>query len=93
MTVTFLDPEAEQGIEVEPYELFADTNGPLNLALIANSFPDGTRFMDKLADALGDLLPQATLHRYQKANVLPITDEQFTAITEDCDAVISVWGQ
>ena len=48
--------------------------------------------MDKLADVLGELLPQATLHRYQKPNVLPITDEQFTTIREDCDAAISVWG-
>ncbi len=92
MSVTFLDPEADQSIEVSSYELFADTGAPLNLALIANSFPDGTRFMDKLADVLGELLPQATLHRYQKPNVLPITDEQFTTIREDCDAAISVWG-
>ena len=48
--------------------------------------------MDKLAGVLSELLPQAALHRYQKPNVLPITDEQFTAITEDCDAVIAVWG-
>jgi hypothetical protein len=92
MTVTFLDPAAEEGVDAEPYELFADTSQPLRLALIANSFPDGTRFMDKLEEVLAELLPTATLRRYQKPNVAPVTEEQIEAITEECDAVVSAWG-
>ncbi len=92
MPIEYLDPTAEEGVEIEPYELFADTRGPLALALIANSFPDGTRFMDKLEEALSDLLPAATIHRYQKPNVAPITDDQLETISRECDAVVSAWG-
>jgi hypothetical protein len=92
MPVTFLDPTAEGGIAVEPYELFADTSGPIQIGLIANAFPDGTRFMDKLETALATALPQATFRRYQKPNVAPVTDEQVDAITEECDAVVAAWG-
>lgn len=92
MPVEYLDPTAEEAVEIEPYELFADTTGPLDLALIANSFPDGTRFMDKLEEVLVELLPAATIHRYQKPNVAHITDEQLETISRECDAVISAWG-
>ena len=92
MPVTFLDPTAEAGTAVEPYELFADTSGPIRLGLIANAFPDGARFMDKLEAVLATAMPQATFRRYQKANVAAVTDEQIDAITEECDAVVAAWG-
>ncbi len=92
MTVTFLDPTAEGGIPVEPYELFADTSGPIRIGLLANAFPDGVKFMDNLESELASALPQAALLRYQKPNVAPVTGELIDAITEECDAVLAAWG-
>ena len=92
MPVTFLDPTAESGVPVEAYELFADTSGPIRLGLIANAFPDGVKFMDKLESELATALPQATFRRYQKPNVAPVTGELIEAITEECDAVVAAWG-
>jgi len=92
MTVTYLDPTAEESIAAEPYELFIDTRQPMTLGLIANSFPDGTEFMDKLDAVLRNKVPEATIRRYQKPNVAPVTDEQLAEITSECDAVIAAWG-
>jgi hypothetical protein len=92
MTVLYLDPTAEAPIPAEAYELFANTDGPLTIGLVANSFPDGTRFMDKLELALNEARPNATIRRYQKPSVLPVTDEQLAAITSECDAAIAAWG-
>ena len=92
MPVTFLEPTAERGIAVEPYELFADTSGPLTVGLVSNAFPDGTEFMHKLEAELANAMPQATFHHYQKPNVAPVTDEQVAVITEECDVVLAAWG-
>lgn len=92
MTVAYLDPTAEEPIPAEAYELFVKTDGPLTIGLVANSFPDGTRFMDKLELALNEVRPNATIRRYQKPSVLPVTDEQLAAITSECDAAIAAWG-
>lgn len=92
MPVTFLEPTAERGIAVEPYELFADTSGPLTVGLVSNAFPDGTEFMHKLEVELANAMPQATFRHYQKPNVAPVTDEQVAVITEECDVVLAAWG-
>lgn len=92
MTVTYLDPTAEAPIPAEAYELFANVEGPITIGLVANSFPDGTRFMDKLELALNEARPNVTIRRYQKPSVLPVTDEQLGAITSECDAAIAAWG-
>ena len=92
MPVTFLEPTAEAGRPVEAYELFADTSGPIRLGLIANAFPDGVEFMDKLEAELATALPQASFLRYKKPNVAPVTEDLIEAITEECDAVLAAWG-
>lgn len=92
MPVTFLEPTAEAGRPVEAYELFADTSGPIRLGLIANAFPDGVEFMDKLEAELATALPQASFRRYKKPDVAPVTEHLIEAITEECDAVLAAWG-
>ena len=92
MPVTFLDPTAEGGVAVEPYELFVETSGPITVGLISNAFPDGTRFMHKLEAELATAMPQAAFRHYQKPNVAPVTDEQVDTITEECDVVVAAWG-
>ena len=90
--VTFLDPTAESGAPVQPYELFADTSGPIRVGLVANAFPDGSRFMHKLEDALASAMPKASFLHYQKPNVAPVTEAQIAVITEECDVVVAAWG-
>ena len=92
MPVTFLDPTAERGIAVEPYELFADTSGPITVGLVSNAFPDGAQFMHKLEAELASAMPQATFRHYQKPNVAPVTNEQVDVISEECDVVLAAWG-
>ena len=92
MSVTFLEPTAERGVEIAPYELFADTSGPLRIGLLANAFPDGTRFMDKLEAVLSESLPLAAFQRYQKPDVGVVADDLAAQIIEECDVVLAAWG-
>ena len=92
MSVTFLEPAAEGGVPVVPYELFADTSGRITVGLISNAFPDGTLFMHKLETELAIAMPQATFRHYQKPNVAPVTRDLVDAITEECDVVLAAWG-
>jgi hypothetical protein len=92
VTVTYLNPTAEAGLAVHPYELFLDTSAPFTLGLVANTFPDGARFMDKLEVTLQQLAPHAVIRRYQKPGLLPVEGEQLTAIQRECDAVVAGWG-
>ena len=92
MTVSYLDPTAEEGVTVHAYEFYLDTTKPFTLGLVANTFPDGTRFMDKLEPALAELAPNATIKRFQKPGLLPIEGDQLDAIQAECDAVIAGWG-
>ncbi len=92
MTVTYLDPTAEAGVPAEPYELFLEERGDVTVGLVANTFPDGTRFMDKLEGVLHELMPAATIRRYQKPSVLPMEADQLEAVRRECDAAIAAWG-
>ena len=92
MPVTFLDPTAESGLEVEPYELFADTSAPITVGLLSNAFPDGTEFMHKLEAELADIMPQASFRHYQKPTVAAVTEDLIPVITEECDVVLAAWG-
>ena len=93
MTITYLEPTAEKAAPPEPYTLKLDTRKrPLTLALIANSFPDSTNFMDCVERALAGLLPGATLKRYQKPTVDPINDKMLARIRQECDGVLAAWG-
>lgn len=93
MTVTYLDPAAEEGTPAEPYELFLDASKPgLTIGLLANSFPDATNFMDCVELELRKLSPSATFLRYQKPSVEPATPAQLSEITAACDGMIAAWG-
>jgi len=93
MTVTFVDPTGQPAAPVQPYELGVDfARRPLRLALIANAFPDITRFVECLVPALQSLLPEATLKVWQKPDVDPVTSDMLAIIVAESDAVISALG-
>ncbi len=92
MAVTYLDPTAEEGVPVEAYELFLDTGRPFTLGLVANTFPDSARFMDRLEAAVKEVAPNATIRRYQKPSLAPVEGEQLESIVTQCDGVVAAWG-
>ena len=93
MSVTYLDPAAEESTPAEPYELFLDlTKRPLTLGILANAFPDATNFMDAVAREVAAALPGVTLKRYQKANVDPLTESMLADVVRDCDGLLAAWG-
>ncbi len=93
MTVTYLDPAAEESTPAEPYELFLDPAKPgLTIGLLANAFPDATNFMDCVEVALRELSPSTTFLRYQKPSVEPVAPELLSEITAACDGLIAAWG-
>ena len=93
MTITYVDPAAEESTPAEAYELFLDMNQrPLTIGLLANAFPDATNFTDCLESALTAALPGVTFKRYQKASVDPVLPAMLDEIVAGCDGLISVWG-
>ncbi len=93
MTVTYLDPTPEIGTPAEPYELFLNLDSrPLTLGLLANAFPDAANFMDAVERQVRALIPDATIKRYQKPSVEPMSEEMLAEIARDCDGLLAAWG-
>jgi len=93
MTISYLEPTAERAAPPEPYERRVDcSKRPFTLGLVANSFPDSAHFMNHVERALAELLPGATLKRYQKPTVDPISEATLEEVARDCDAVVASWG-
>ena len=93
MTVTYLDPTPEATTPAEPYELFLNLDRrPLTLGLLANAFPDAANFMDAVERQLTTLMPEATIRRYQKPSVEPMSQEMLAEIARDCDGLLAAWG-
>jgi hypothetical protein len=94
MGVTFLDPRAEPGAPVEPYELGIDVEAtPVTIGLLASGFPDSVAFLDAVADALADRLDQVTFRRYDKGDASIVAPpDMLSDIEAHCGAVIAAYG-
>lgn len=94
MTLQFLDPRAEPGMPVDPYELTIDlSSGPVDIGLLANGFPDSVHFLEEVEAALASALPQARFHHYNKGNASIVAPETMLgAITSECQAVVAAYG-
>ena len=92
--VEFLDPRAEPGTAVEPYTLSIElTDGASDIGLLANGFPGSVAFLDHVAAALADELPNATFHRYDKGDASSVvSDEMLDTIVAECRAVVAAYG-
>lgn len=94
MSVTFVDPRAEPGAAVEPYELRVDPRaGAIDIGLLANGFPDSVNFLDQVEAVLAEALPDARFHRWDKGNASIVApDGLVSEIASRCGAVVAAYG-
>ncbi len=93
MGVTFVDPRAEPGAAVEPYELGADLSGAVTIGLLANGFPDSVPFLDQVEEAMRAVLPGATFARWDKGNASAVASPaMLEEIVGRCQAVVAAYG-
>lgn len=92
--IEMVDPRAEPGNPVEPYELSIDIGAaPATIGLVANGFPDSEAFLDQVEKALAVAVPTASFRRFNKYNASSqISDEMLNEIVSDCDAVVGAYG-
>ncbi len=92
--VEFLDPRAEPGMPVEPYELSIDvTDEPVTIGLLANGFPDSVNFLDRVEETLAAQVPGATFKRYDKGDASSVVSgDMLDSIVAECKAVVAAYG-
>jgi hypothetical protein len=93
----FLDPTAEPGVPVVPYELAVRLDAPgVTVGLLANSFPDSAAFLERLGRQLGADLPGLRFRSYDKGSAAhagePMEATAAAAIRNDCLAVVTAYG-
>lgn len=92
MAIEYLDPQADPGEAVTPYELSAGS-GALTIGLLANGFPDSVPFMDAVGESLRRVRPDVEVRAWNKGNASMVADDQMMAeITDTCDAVVAAYG-
>ena len=94
MSIQFLDPRAEPGAPIEPYELAADwSSGTPSIGLLANGFPDSVPFLEEVQIAIKERLPEASVEMWNKGDASSIASAELVmTIAERVDAVIAAYG-
>lgn len=93
--IEYHNPEAEVGIEIEPYTLSSKVRGSnsISIGFLANGFPDSVNFLNELQAAVQALEPGVEVHTYNKGNAsVPANDEMLATIKDECQAVIAAYG-
>ncbi|NNL85984.1 MAG: hypothetical protein HKP27_10045 [Myxococcales bacterium] len=92
--IEFLEPRAEPTAPIEPYTLAIDlSRGPVDVALLANGFPDSENFLERVAESLAEELPELRFHRYNKGDAsIVVRDEMLEDIVRECQAVVAAYG-
>ena len=91
------DPYAEPGAPIDPYVPRLKPGGsPVRIALFANLFTDSVAFLEDLSAPLGQILPGAEFHPYDKQFVrnmsVPASAELVQRIASECDAALLAYG-
>jgi len=93
--VDFHDPRAKVGVKREAYGLAVDLkrmNEPC-VALLANGFPDSERFLEKIADAMTQLVPQLNVRMFNKGDASsPAPADMLNDIRNGCHAAVAAYG-
>ncbi len=94
MTIEYLDPRAEPSLPVDRYELRVNTAAnDMTIGMLANNFPDSEPFLEELGIAVRKRLPGAQILSFAKSNAsISADDQMLSAITADCQAVITAYG-
>jgi hypothetical protein len=98
MTLRFLDPRAQPSAPISPYEVKLDwspsSGKALNIALLANGFPDSDTFLGTVEISLRNALPKDTVFSFtNKGNAsAPATKEMVAAIAANTHAVVTAYG-
>ena len=93
--IEYHDPEANVGIENQPYELSLTVNGTnsVNLGFLANGFPDSVNFLNELQNVMQKLEPGIEAIIYNKGNAsVPASDQLLGEISGECQGVIAAYG-
>jgi hypothetical protein len=91
--IEYLDPRAEPGMPVEPFDLSADLDGAVDIGLLANGFPDSVAFLHHVEEALRERLPEARFHHYNKGDASSVvSDQMLDTIVGECRAVVAAYG-
>jgi hypothetical protein len=93
--IEYHDPEGQVGVDTTPYTLSTpvrDATG-INIALLANGFPDSEKFLAELATVLQEEAPGITALPYNKSNAsVPAGKPLLNEISKECSAAISAYG-
>lgn len=98
MAITFMDPTAEPGVPISPYELRLDLDSEADVVvgLLANSFVDSEAFLSQIAERIAVDHPRVTFREYDKVSPKRasevISEERAIAIKNECVAVITAYG-
>ena len=93
----FVDPRGSVATEIEPYHLSLNLRtqigSELQVALLANGFPDSVLFMKKIGKALHEKFPNIRTRIWDKGNAgVPASEEMLNEIEADCQVVIAAYG-
>ena len=95
MTIAYLDPRAEPGVDIDEYTARPlDPDVASTVGLLANGFPDSIAFLDHVELALLAVAPAGSVvKRYAKPNAsASISDELLRQIVGECGAVVTAYG-
>lgn len=94
--IAYLEPTAESGVPLDPYERQLPSGDSIVVGLLSNSFPDSREFLAELERELGSILPQAAYRRFDKGalvNVsIPLPGDQMVGISKEVQAIVTAWG-
>lgn len=93
--IEYHNPDAEVGIDITPYDLSASIRGAdsINVAFLANGFPDSENFLNALSHAMQAVEPAIKVFDYNKGNpTYPANDEMLADITANCSAAVAAYG-
>jgi hypothetical protein len=96
MSIEFLDPRAEPGLDARPYRQALgdrlDEPGTV-IGLLANGFADSEAFLVEVAYALKERLPNAAFVHYAKPNPSLLADDALVhRMVTECHAVVGAYG-
>lgn len=92
--IEYHDPRGERQTTPEAYELGFDLLGAnqAQIAMLANGFPDSVRFLEILADELGEAAPGADFVHFNKGNATIPCPEGLLERVSECNATVTAWG-